>query len=175
MEERGQGTALTERERADRHFDVTPSEVTPEMIQQLPERGTGLEIGRARGIDDGEIDTIAIFLLAHSMPHMNTEKSPGIVVNPDVAATTPCRCAKVGDSELCHSKGIIGFMDEGQKEAYCNPKTYYESPGLEERLGQFKEAVAAAQEKIKDVPKGERLEPWLSAMSLELQKRGIEV
>lgn len=173
MEDRGQGIALTERERAARHFEVTPSEVTPEMIQKLPERGTGLENGRARGIDDGEIDTIAIFLLAHSMPHM--EGSPGIVVDPDVAARTSCRCARVNDSEVCFSKGIIGGLDEGQKEAYCNPKTYYESPGLEERLGEFKEAVAAAQEKIKDVPKGERLGPWLSAMSLELQKRGIEV
>lgn len=175
MEERGRGVALTDEERAARHFEVSPSEVTPEMIEQIPERGTGLETGRARGIDDGEIDTIAIFLLAHSMPHMESEKSPGIVVDPDVAARTSCKCAKVGDSEICFSKGIIGGLDEGQKEAYCKPKTYYESPGLQERLGEFKEAVAAAQEQIKDIPKGERLEPWLSAMSLELQKRGIEV
>jgi hypothetical protein len=173
MEERGKGIELTERERAARHFEVTPSEVTPEMIQELPERGTGLETGRARGIEDGEIDTIATFLLAHSMPHM--EGSPGIIVDPDVAERTSCRCVKVGDSEICFSKGIIGGLDEGQKEAYCNPKTYYESPGLEKRLGQFKEAVAAAQERVKDIPKGERLGPWLSAMSQELQTRGIEV
>jgi hypothetical protein len=173
MEDRGAGNPLTERDRAARHFQVSPSEVTPEMIQELPKRGTGLETGRARGIDDGEIDSLAIFLLVHSIPHM--EGSPGIVVAPDVAARTSCRCAKIDGSELCFSKGVIGGLDEGQKEAYCNPKTYYESPGLEQRLGQFKEAVAAAQEKIKDIPKGERLEPWLSAMSVELQKRGIEV
>lgn len=173
MEDRGTGNSLTERERAAHHFQVSPSEVTPEMIQELPERGTGLETGRARGTGDAEIDAVAIFLLAHSIPHM--EGSPGIVVDPDVAARTSCRCARMNDSEICFSKGVIGGLDEGQKEAYCNPKTYYESPGLEKRLGEFKEAVAAAQEKIKDVPKGERLEPWLSAMSQELQKRGIEV
>jgi hypothetical protein len=172
MEERD-GNPLTERERAARHFDVTPSEVTPEMIQELPERGTGLETGRARGIDDTGIDAIAIFLLAQSMPHM--EGSPGIVVNPNVAARTSCHCATINGSEICFSKGVIGGLDEGQKEAYCNPKTYYESPGLEERIGQFKEAVAAAQEKVKDIPKGERLGPWLSAMSEELRTRGIEV
>jgi len=173
MEERGEGNPLTERERAARHFGVTPSEVSPEMIQELPERGTGLETGRARGTDEAEIDAIAIFLLAHSMPHM--EGSPGIVVDSDVAARTSCRCARVNDSEICFSKGVIGGLDEGQKEAYCSPKTYYESPGLEQRIAKFKEAVAAAQEKVKDIPKGERLGPWLSAMSQELQTRGIEL
>ena len=173
MDERGEGNSLTDEERAARHFNVTLSEVTPEMIEELPERGTGLETGRARGTDGSEIDTIAIFLLAHSMPHM--EGSPGIVVNPDVATRTPCRCAKVGNSEICFSKGVIGGLDEGQKEAYCNPKNYYENPDLEERIAKFKEAVAAAQEKVKNIPKGERLGPWLSAMSQELQTRGIEV
>jgi hypothetical protein len=47
MEERGQGNPLTERERAARHFNVDASQVTPEMIEQLPPRGTGLETERA--------------------------------------------------------------------------------------------------------------------------------
>jgi hypothetical protein len=173
MEDRGEGNPLTDQERAARHFEVNPSEVTPEMIQELPVRGTGLETGRARDTDETEIDTIAIFLLAHSMPHM--EGSPGIVVNPDVAARTSCRCATVNGSEICFSKGVIGGLDDSQKEAYCKPKTYYESPGLEQRISEFKDAVAAAQEKVKDIPKGERLGPWLSAMSEELRTRGIEV
>jgi len=174
MEERGSGQMLTERERAARHFNVDVAEVTPEMIQKLPERGTGLETGRARGMES-EIDSLAVFLIAHSMPHMETESSPGIVVDADVAARTSCRCARVDGSEICFSKGVIGGLNEGQKEAYCNPKTYFESPGLERRIGEFKEAVKEAQQKIKDVPKGERLEPWLLAMSKELEERGIEV
>jgi len=49
MEERGKGEPLTERERAARHFNIEVSAVTPEMIQQLPPRGTGLETDTARG------------------------------------------------------------------------------------------------------------------------------
>jgi hypothetical protein len=166
---------LTDQERAARHFGVEASAVTREMIEQLPPRGTALQTGEARGTGEADIDMVAMFLLVHSLAHMETEASPGIVIDPDLAARTPCKCARVNDSEICFSRGIIGGMDPAQKEAYCNPKTYFESPGLEKRLGEFKEAVSAAQEKIKDVPKGERLEPWLSAMSKELEKRGIEI
>lgn len=175
MEERGKGEPFTERERAARHFGVGVTEVTAEMIQELPPRGTGLETGKARGTEETLIDTLGMFLLVQSMAHMETQASPGIVVDTDVAARTPCRCAMADGSEICFSPGVVGGLSESQKEAYCNPKTYFESPGLEERMGKFKEAVAAAQEKIKDVPKGERLEPWLLAMSEELGKRGIEI
>jgi hypothetical protein len=122
-----------------------------------------------------DIDMTAIFLLYHSMAHMNTEESPGIVVYPDIAKASPCKCAKVDGSELCFSPGIIGAMDEGQKELYCNPKTTFKSPALIQRLKIFKQAVKAAQKKVKDIPKGERLEPWLAAMSEELTKRAIKV
>ena len=112
-------------------------------------------------------------LLLHSVPYL--EGSPGIVVDEDIAARTPCRCARVDDSEICFSKGIVGGLSEAQKEAYCNPKTYFKSPGLEKRIKGFKEAVTAAKEKIKDIPKGERLAPWLQAMSQELAERRIEI
>jgi len=134
-------------------------------------------------ISDEDIDRIAEAvvekfkedesLLLHSVPYV--EGSPGIVVNEDVAARTACKCARVDDSEICFSKGIIGGMSEAQKEAYCNPKTYFKSPHLEKRIRGFKEAVAAAKEKIREVPKGERLEPWLKAMSEELVKREISI
>jgi hypothetical protein len=175
MDERGESVPLTERERAARHFSVDVSEVTAEMIEKLPPRGTGLQTSEARETETLDFDMVGIFLLMQSIAHMETEASPGIVVDADIAAKTPCRCARVGESEICFSRGIVGGLDAGQKEAYCNPKTYFESPGLEKRIGEFNEAVVAAQEKIKDVPKGERLEPWLSAMSEELEKRGIEV
>jgi len=129
---------------------------------------------QARELESPDIDFVAIFLLAHSMPHMEGY-SPGIVVDANLASKTPCKCARFDGAEICFSKGVIGALDEGQKEAYCHPKTYFASPGLERRLSKFKEAVTAAQEKMKEVPKGERLEPWLTAMSEELRKRGIEV
>ena len=50
MEARRQGIPLTDLERAARHFGVTVAEVTPEMLEALPRRGTGLDTGRAKGI-----------------------------------------------------------------------------------------------------------------------------
>jgi len=41
-----EGVPRTERERAASHFSVSPSEVTPEMIQNLPPRGTGLGVSK---------------------------------------------------------------------------------------------------------------------------------
>ena len=50
--QQGRGTPLTERERAARHFNVDVSRVTPEMIQQLPQRGTGLGNPKASRIEE---------------------------------------------------------------------------------------------------------------------------
>lgn len=122
-----------------------------------------------------EPDMLAMFLVAHSMPHMDSEHSPGIVVYPDVALHSPCKCASINGSELCFSHGIIGAMDEEQKAMYCQPRMQFESEALTRHFQEFQEAVRAAQARIKDIPKGERLQPWLEAMSDELGKRGIEV
>lgn len=45
-----QGVPLSDLERAARHFGVTLEEVTLEMLEALPPRGTGLRTGGARGI-----------------------------------------------------------------------------------------------------------------------------
>jgi hypothetical protein len=121
-----------------------------------------------------DIDMDLIFLLYHSLAHMDTEHSPGIVVYPEVAKASPCKCAKVDGSELCFSPGIIGAMDEGQKGLYCNPKMSFKSPALQQRSKVFKQAVKAAQKKVAEIPKGERLQPWLAAMSEELTRRGVK-
>lgn len=101
--------------------------------------------------------------------------SPGIMVNPDVAARTGCRCYKVEDTFMCFSKGVIGTLSKPQVAAYCPTKEVLTEGGMVERVKKFKEAVKAAKKQIKDLPKGERLEPWLAAMGKELEKRGIEV
>ena len=100
--------------------------------------------------------------------------SPGIVVDPEVASRTGCRCYKVDDTEMCFSKGIIGTLSKSQVEAYCPTKTYVEE-GLQRRIKAFKEAAEEAKKEIAGIPRGERLEPWLRAMSKALKKRGIEV
>lgn len=101
--------------------------------------------------------------------------SPGLVVDPDVAGRTGCRCYLVDGTEMCFSKGIIGTLSKAQREAYCKTKEILREGALVERVKKFKEAAKAAKEKIEKIPKGERLEPWLTAMGEELRKRGIEV
>lgn len=101
--------------------------------------------------------------------------SPGLVVNKDIAARTGCKCYAVDDTLMCFSKGIVGTLSKPQVEAYCPTKDVKTEGGLVERVKKFKEAAKEAQKRIADVPKGERLEPWLTAMGEELAKRGIEV
>ena len=99
--------------------------------------------------------------------------SPGIMVNPDIAARTPCRCYTYeGEPAICYSKGIIGSMSKGQIEAYCNPMIEL---GESKRVREFKAAAAEAKAEIAGIPRGERLEPWLREMSKALRKRGIEI
>jgi len=102
------------------------------------------------------------------------EGSPGIVVDADVAARTHCTCYKIDDTEMCFSKGIIGTLSKPQIEAYCPTKVYKEQ-GITKRVKSFKEAVDVCKAEIAKYPKGERLEPYLTCMSWELAKRGIEI
>ena len=99
--------------------------------------------------------------------------SPGIMVDADVAARTPCRCYTYeGEPVICFSKGIIGSMSKAQIEAYCNPLIEL---GESKRVREFKAAAAEAKREIAGIPRGERLEPWLREMSKALKKRGIEI
>ncbi|MDI6860304.1 MAG: hypothetical protein QMC85_07400 [Methanocellales archaeon] len=102
------------------------------------------------------------------------EGSPGIVVDADVAARTPCTVYKVDDTEMAFSPGIIGTLSKAQIEAYCPTKIYKEE-GIAHRVKKFKEAVEVCKEEIKEYPKGERLRPWLECMGREARKRGIEL
>lgn len=101
--------------------------------------------------------------------------SPGIMVDPDVAARTGCKCYKVDETLMCFSKGIIGTLNKAQVEAYCPTKEVLEEGGMVERVKKFKAAKERALKRIEKVPKGERLEPWLTAMGEELKKEGIEL
>ena len=99
--------------------------------------------------------------------------SPGLVVHPEIAGKTKCKCYDVDGRLMCFQKGIIGTLSQAQAEAYCKDKEVITEGGLVERVKKFREAAKAAQERIAGIPKGERLHPWLTAMGEELSKRGI--
>lgn len=114
-------------------------------------------------------DTSTAVLILHSIPFAHG--SPGIMVDPDVAARTPCKCY----DNICFSRGIIGSMSEAQREAYCPKIEHVTSPGMTRRLKDWRESVDVCKAEIEEYPKGERLEPWLNCMGRELPKRGIEI
>lgn len=105
---------------------------------------------------------------------VEVEASPGIVVNEDLAARTPCTCYVIdAETRICYSKGIIGTLTKAQRKLYCTveiPKTQ----GPTRRVKKFREASEVCQREIADIPKGERLRPRLECMGRELRKRGIE-
>jgi hypothetical protein len=109
--------------------------------------------------------------------HMTVEAlgSPALIVNPDLASRTKCKCYKIDDTLMCYSAGAIGTLSKPQIEAYCPTKEILTEGGLVERVKKWKEAASEAKEKIQHIPKGERLEPWLMAMSESLKKRGIHI
>jgi hypothetical protein len=114
-------------------------------------------------------DTTTTWLIFHSIPYAHG--SPGIVVDADVAARTPCKCY----DNICFSRGIIGALDAAQREAYCPTTEHVTSPGMTRRLKNWQEAVNVCKKEIAKYEKGERLEPWLECMGRELPKRGIEI
>ncbi|GAI30114.1 unnamed protein product, partial [marine sediment metagenome] len=79
------------------------------------------------------------------------------MVNPDIAARTPCRCYTYkGVPKICYSKGIIGSMSKGQIEAYCKPLI---KVGESKRVKEFIEAKEEALKEIEKIPprtKGEK-------------------
>lgn len=116
-----------------------------------------------------ELTEAAENLLLHSVPYAHG--SPGIVVDADIAARTPCKCY----GNICFSRGIIGALNPAQREAYCPTVEEVTSPGMTKRIENWQEAVNICKAEIKDIPRGERLEPWLSCMGRELPAHGIAI
>jgi hypothetical protein len=104
----------------------------------------------------------------------------GIVVNEKLASETPCECVQIGPTTerhdlLCHSKGVIGTLSDTQELEFCNPKEITKPDGRVERIEKFRQAAKICSEEIKDLPKGERGEPFRLCIGRELEKAGIEI
>lgn len=143
------------------------SPMTKEEISQIATRTADEVMDRIR---ERERDS----LMLHSIPY--SEGSPGIVVDEALAKATSCRCIEYRPGKkLCFSKGIVGALSDEQEKSYCPTTVPLESPGLEKRLEGWMESVKTCKAEIAEIPKGERLEPYLSCMSRELTSHGIEV
>jgi len=141
--------------------------LTKEEITQIATRTADEVMERVR---ERERDS----LLLNSIPY--AYGSPGIVVNEATAKASPCRCIEYRPGKkLCFSKGIVGALSDEQEKIYCPTIVPLESPGLERRMESWMESVETCKAEIAEIPKGERLEPWLSCMSRQLAAKEIRV
>lgn len=75
------------------------------------------------------------------------EELDGIVVNEEVAKSTPCKCYKIilpngKEVILCWSEGIIGMLSKEQIKKYCTKLEIEEAPeSIKRRLTKFYEAA----------------------------------
>jgi hypothetical protein len=108
-------------------------------------------------------------LLLQSVPEC--EALGGVVVHPEIAAEGKCTCY----GNVCFSKGIIGALSPSERARYCKEVEEGRSPAMVKRVQNWDEAVNVCKAEIAEIPKGERLEPWLKCMGRELPKRGISI
>lgn len=147
------GAARTERERAATHFNVSATEVTPEMIQELPSRGTGLgltesrieEIARSAAREVVEEERAKGELPFHIAEHEAT--GSGLVVDELKAEATPCKAFTFEGARYGWSPGVVGLISEkrnpDQFARFC--KTCIPvSDGVARRFARVKEAVGKA-------------------------------
>lgn len=149
--------------------------MTPEEIDQVATKVAAKVLDE---ITPTVLDPAGRGMLLHFTEH--AIEGAGLVVNEARARATPCNCFTYKGRDYCFSKGIIGMMSSEENPEqiaeYCKVgKTYEVKPGIKERFETFAGAAEEAHKKIEEIPKGERLVPWLSAMGEELEKRGIEV
>ena len=149
--------------------------MTPEEIEQVANKVAAKVVEE---VAPSVLDPAGRGMLLHFTEH--AIEGQGLVVKEARARATPCNCFTYKGREYCFSPGIIGMMSSTQNPEqiaeYCKVgKTYEVKPGIKKRFESFAEAAEEAHKEIEEIPKGERLKPWLTAMGEELEKRGIEV
>ena len=149
------------------HSGGTESAIDSELQAKIERLHTELETlrdevyGRLRGVRLSDWVT--------------SQESPGIVIDEERAKASPCKCFTYKGRDYCYSPGVIGMLEAGQVPTYCPTREYEVRPGIKQRFEEFSEAAEAAHKKIEEIPKGERLVPWLTEMGKELRARGVEV
>lgn len=141
-----------------------------EIIKRHDDGDLTVQCGTAKFVltSEGEVFR-EMDLVLHSVPE--AEGLGGIVVNPEIASQGPCTCY----DNICFHKGIIGALSSAERATYCKEVVEGTSPGMKRRLVKWREAKEVCKAKAEGLPKGEKLQTYISCMGIELGKRGIEV
>lgn len=143
--------------------------MTPEEIDQVANKVAAKVLEEVSPSVLG-VDALLLHFTEHEI------EGQAVIVDEAKAKRTPCRCFSYKGRDYCFTKGARGMLMQEQTDEYCKAgKTYDVKPGIKERFESFTEAAEEAHKKVEEIPKGERLGPWLTEMEKELEKRGIEV
>ncbi|GAJ11391.1 unnamed protein product, partial [marine sediment metagenome] len=161
---RGLGEPRTDAERVMAHHNVSREEaerwlsVYP-VKELLPEKGAGLTQGTAAGAIDKGLET-KVQKLRTELETLRDEvydrlrgvrlsdwvlPEPGaLIVNPERAKATPCKCFMYKGRDYCWSPGAIGLLKQEEETIYCPTKEYEARPGITQRFEEFSEAAEEA-------------------------------
>jgi len=104
----------------------------------------------------------------------HVERGGGLVVHPEVARKTPCRCFEYEGETYCWSPGVIGLIS-GKKEPhlieeFCKIRVPAD-PGLKHRFLTFTQAVKEAKKEYEK--EGGGVGKWWEKLGEAFEKRGI--
>lgn len=141
-----------------------PETLTPEETAALRDRVEGL----TRRVD--VLESRDEPPEATNMTVWTLTDSPGVVYDEGIARATPCDCIVLNGGEMCESKGVKGFLDEGQQALFCNPRvTREQTPAQKAQLEIWRDCGV----EVKRLPKADRLTPYFSCIDRERKARGI--
>ena len=104
--------------------------------------------------------------------------SPGIVIDEERALSTPCIKIELGEGRrpLVYSHGIMGALDDEQKQVYCaSGYTEHEvTPKQRERLATMEVASKKCSVEAIGPPGREHLQQYFACLSKELKSNGQE-
>lgn len=106
----------------------------------------------------------------------------GIVLD-EAVAREPRAClgialdpARPDHAELVFKHGIAGALSEAERAQYCETTVVRQpSPAQRARVEDFRAAAAACEPTVRELPKGERGEPYLVCMQAHLRSRGRSI
>lgn len=115
----------------------------------------------------GRVPSVADFLSEH-------RGSPAYIVDEERARDTPCIEVEASERRrLLFSPGAVGPLDEEQQALYCpSVEKHQLTPAQRERMEALAAASTTCKAQVADVPKGEKLEPFLQCVHSELKERG---
>lgn len=119
----------------------------------------------------GEIPELALQVMEHDA------RGGGLVLNPERARATPCKCFEFEGETYCWSPGVLGLISSKknpeQLAEFCVLGREPAGAGARERFEKLRGAVSEAHADWEE--KGGGLPGWWESVGAKLAEKGIEL